>query len=355
MACRSIGFVKQEAFITGLVFAAMQKIPTQKFPAGDDLLVVPVEARGTRWGALIALPGEPHPAGRSAVLEQGTIALALGRLADRDGDEWLRISHQHLLDALLEGRYASSAGVAARLEAARLPVAGRMLIGLVVEDRDRALTANAIPAVTAAAFGIGGRAIAGMASNVAGQPAAQLAGQLAGCLSVPSDARLDDRQVRRFARAFAASARVDESGLSVGVGAAASDVSGLLGSLQESLELLSPPQRSQQRGLMIRRAQDRLLLSLVTALRDDPRVQEHAQRVLGPLIDYDLNRGGDLLAILAAVLAHPTSRTVAARASHLSRSVFYQRIKLIADLLGADLTDGETLASLHVAMLAAGR
>jgi purine catabolism regulator len=72
-----------------------------EIPAGDELLVVPVEARGTRWGALIALPGEPHPAGRSAVLEQGAIALALGRLADRDGDEWLRISHQHLLDALL--------------------------------------------------------------------------------------------------------------------------------------------------------------------------------------------------------------------------------------------------------------
>jgi purine catabolism regulator len=323
------------------------KAAAQKFPTQDELLVVPVEARGTRWGALIALPGEPHPAGRAAVLEQGAIALALGRLADRDGDEWLRISHQHLLDALLQGRYASSAGMTARLESAGLPVAGRMLIGLVVENRNRALTANAIPAVTAAAFGIGGHAIAGMASNVAGQ--------IAVCLSVPADARLDDQQVRRFARVFATSAQVDESELSVGMGAMASDVSGLLGSLQESLELLRPPQRSQQRGLMIRRAQDRPLLSLITALRDDPRVQEHAQRVLGPLIDYDLNRGGDLLAVLAAVLAHPTSRTAAAKASHLSRSVFYQRIELIADLLGADLTDGETLASLHVAMLAASK
>lgn len=121
------------------------------------------------------------------------------------------------------------------------------------------------------------------------------------------------------------------------MGAAASDVSGLLGSLQESLELLDPPARSQQRGLMIRRAQDRPLLSLMVALRDDPRVQEHAQRVLGPLIEYDLNCGGDLLVVLRAVLAHPTSRTAAAGASHLSRSVFYQRIELIADLLGADL------------------
>lgn len=96
----------------------------------------------------------------------------------------------------------------ARVEAAGLPVTGRMLIGLGVEDRDRALTVKAIPAVTAAAFSIGGRAIAGLASNVLGR--------LAVCLSLPSDARFDDRQVERFARALAVSARVDERGLSVG-------------------------------------------------------------------------------------------------------------------------------------------
>jgi purine catabolism regulator len=58
------------------------------------------------------------------------------------------------------------------------------------------------------------------------------------------------------------------------------------------------------------------------------------------------------LAVLAAMLAHPTNRTAAAAASHLSRSVFYQRLALIADLLDADLDDGETLASLHIALLA---
>ena len=56
-----------------------------------DWLVVPVEARGIRWGNLIALPGPDHPAGRTAVLEQGAIALAVGRLADGDADEWGRI------------------------------------------------------------------------------------------------------------------------------------------------------------------------------------------------------------------------------------------------------------------------
>ncbi|MGH3704384.1 MAG: PucR family transcriptional regulator ligand-binding domain-containing protein, partial [Agromyces sp.] len=39
--------------------------------AADEWLIVPVEARGIRWGHLIALPGPAHPAGSTSVLEQG--------------------------------------------------------------------------------------------------------------------------------------------------------------------------------------------------------------------------------------------------------------------------------------------
>ena len=72
----------------------------------DDWLIVPVEARGIRWGHLVALPGPPHAAGRASVLEQGAIALALGRLADGEADEWSRIGRGRLLDGLLAGRVA---------------------------------------------------------------------------------------------------------------------------------------------------------------------------------------------------------------------------------------------------------
>jgi purine catabolism regulator len=73
--------------------------------------------------------------------------------------------------------------------------------------------------------------------------------------------------------------------------------------------------------------------------------------MLAPLVEHDLNRGGDLLEVLAAVLTHPANRTAAAAASHLSRSVFYQRITLIERLLGVDLDDGETQTALHLALL----
>jgi purine catabolism regulator len=157
--------------------------------------------------------------------------------------------------------------------------------------------------------------------------------------------------VKRFARSFAASVGVPVEGLSVGVGSAASDLAGMLVSLQEAIELRGSTSNP-GRGLVIQRAEDRPLLRLVTALRDDPRVQDHTQKMLRPLIEYDLRHNSDLLAVLAAMLAHPTNRTAAAAASHLSRSVFYQRLALIADLLDADLDDGETLASLHIALLA---
>lgn len=100
------------------------------------------------------------------------------------------------------------------------------------------------------------------------------------------------------------------------------------------------------------RAEHRPLLRLVTTLGADPRMQEHSELMLRPLIDYDLASGGDLLEVLRAYAAHPGNRTKAAAASHLSRSVFYQRIALIEELLGMDLDDGETLSALHAALLA---
>ena len=81
-------------------------------------------------------------------------------------------------------------------------------------------------------------------------------------------------------------------------------------------------------------------------------MQEHTEQMLRPLIEYDLANGGDLVEVLRAYLSHPGNRTRAAAASHLSRSVFYQRIALIEELLGMDLDDGETLSALHAAVLA---
>lgn len=297
----------------------------------EDWLMVPVEARGTRWGTLIALPGPVHPAGRLGVLEQGAIALALGRLADPDGDEWARVGRTRLLDGLLAGRFAGIAGAGARLEAAGLPVEGARLYGVVLSG-----ARVSAEAIDRAARGIAGRAIGGAAPlRVAENGSVAL-------LSLPAGARFDDAAAMQFVRAAAGDARAR-----IVLGRPAAGLDDALVSLQEAIDLA----RDRHADAVVRRADDRPLVRLVTSLRDDHRLIEHGERMLRPLIEYDLARGGDLLDVLGAMLAHPGNRTAAAGASHLSRSVFYQRIALIGDLLGVDLDDGETQTALHIALL----
>jgi purine catabolism regulator len=305
--------------------------------ATDCWLIVPVEARGIRWGYLVALPGQVHPAGRSNVLEQGAVALALSRLADKDDGEWVRHSHQALLEALLGGRYRSEVGLRARFEAAGLPVVDRHLIGVAVAG----LAGDASTMqLREAAREIGAGAMVGTNPDAPGS--------LIGILSFPLSQKLDEQDVTRFAHALAAAGGTRE--LAVALGSGAYDIRGVLASLDEASELIA--RRPRARGVTVYRAQSRPLLRLIASFADDPRLQAHSEEMLRPLIEYDLGHGGDLLDVLAAYAAHPGNRTRAAGASHLSRSVFYQRIALIEDLLDADLDDGETVSALHAALLA---
>ncbi|SFR69810.1 purine catabolism regulatory protein [Agromyces sp. CF514] len=304
-----------------------------------DWLIVPVEARGTRWGHLVALPGPAHPAGRTSVLEQGAIALALGRLADGAADEWTRIGRQRLVDGLLAGRFAGVAGAAARVEAAGLPVEGAVLYGLVASG------ATIAPGVAdAAARALAGRAIDG-AANAAGAPT----GARIVLLSLPKP--MTDAQTQALGLALVGGDSAAAERLVLSVGSPASGLEGALGSVQEATDLARGARPRGARGLIVRRADDRPLIRLVTSLRDDPRLLQHSERMLAPLIEYDLARDGDLLSVLGAMLAHPGNRTAAAGASHLSRSVFYQRLSLIGDLLDLDLDDGEAQTALHLALL----
>jgi len=304
----------------------------------DEWLIVPVEARGIRWGHLIALPGPPHPAGRTSVLEQGAIALALGRLADGEADEWVRIGRQRLVDGLVAGRFAGFAGAAARLEASGLPITDALLHGVVAAGAPIGMGA-----ADAAARALAGRAIDATAPDSVPYPGARIV-----LLSLPGE--FTDAVAREFAKMLAGGATPAE-GLVLSIGGEADGIDELLGSVQEAIDLARGPRLPGLRGPILRRADDRPLMRLVTSLRDDHRLLRHSERMLAPLIEYDLARGGDLLSVLGAMLAHPGNRTAAASASHLSRSVFYQRLALIGDLLGADLDDGETLTALHLALL----
>lgn len=319
--------------------------------SGDEQwLIVPVEARGMRWGHLIALPGRPHPAGRRTVIEQAAVALALSRLADRTADEWMRHSHERLLGALLGRRFASESGLVARFEAAGFPVQGRRLTGVALALRSGggdgvAATASAVAAVI-------GETHRHRLDVLASRHPERESAVLVIAVSSQKPGALTEAVLGAVARAAAAAAGAPDAAVLVGVGSERGDVSGLLASLAEAGQLIGRSEPAKTRGVAIVRAEDRPLLRLVSAMGGDPRMQEHSEQMLRPLIDYDLANDGDLLSVLRAYAAHPGNRTKAATASHLSRSVFYQRLALIEDLLGHDLDDGETLSALHAALLA---
>ena len=56
--------------------------------------------------------------------------------------------------------------------------------------------------------------------------------------------------------------------------------------------------------------------------------------------------------MLAAYLAAGGNKAEAAKASHLARPTFYERLRRIERTLGTDLSSAESRTSLHVALLA---
>ena len=283
---------------------------------------VPVAARGTQWGELVALPGPAHPAGPATVLEQAATALALSRLADGEG-AWARLRAEGLIAALLGERYVTIADIEARLEASGFPVHGRSLFVAVSmmgasprSGRDKWTDAKGTADARTLTADVGSERIL--------------------LVSLPSGTRLPDPLVAEL-----------------GSGAV-SDPAATTAELLAAIPVVRRLAGQAGPGELLRVA-DRPLARLAAELSGDHRLQEHSARLLAPLIRHDDATDGDLLRVLRAVVAHPGNRTAAASASHLSRSVFYQRLALIADLLGADLDDGETLSALHLALLAHGR
>lgn len=341
-------------------------------PGGEPIVPaasarVPVEARGTRWGFLTALPGPPHPAGRRTVLELGAFALALGRLADTSGDPWLQLSSKRVFEALLSGRYRNDTELEAQLTAAGLPIRGRVILAATLRG-----TGNfgAHESLEHATLETALRRSVAPEGRVLIAEEADTGGTLMALISLPEgDARLGSALTHRAPELAARLARelemlVPDTTPGTWRGHLALGVPGrrlrqLVASLEQLRSVGSLPATSEVGRVTVQQAEQQPLAHLVRSLSGTPELQQFAADMLGPLLDHDRGSGaghtGDLLRVLAAYTAHPTNRSLAAQRSRLSRSVFYQRIELIEQLLGVDLADGETIAALTVALLARPR
>lgn len=327
--------------------------------AGASWLARPVGPYRQEWGRLVAPVGDGNE--RAAMtLDRAAQALTLHRMVERDRSSLELRAQSGLVDDLRTGRMRDEAEATARAHALGLrpaltyvPMTARLSENssadqvLVQQRRIRAVDAM-MHAIRAG----GQTALASGRDD--GQIDLLLARQHSRSADVLSDV---------CAAIHAAVARVDGVRRCViGVGPESSRLVDAAGGLGESAHVAEVAMAMPDEGRPFFRASDLRLRGLVSALRDDPRVQAFAETELGGLLRHraihgaseatgGIVGGDDSLALLRRYLESGGNKSELAKQLHMSRPTLYARLETLGRLVGADLDDAESRASLHVALL----
>lgn len=316
----------------------------------DRARIVDVAARGRRWGRLVALRVSPDLTASvvDLVLLQASLSLSLGVMesAGERSSSWDTVRHRRLLRMLTERDFTSAGHAIAALKAAGLAVDNRMLSAVAWTVRPDPVTGRSVPSGE----------VRDVASRVAGQlrmgmlcaPEPTVGGGYVAVVAVDPSTPAPEESLDEFATRLRASPLpVDlvAVGGTVGPG---HDADGLLAALARARELIDTGRSGTPDVLRARGTE----LDLLTSQIPSTSLQGFVERMLGPVLAYDARHGSDLLLVLETYLRHPNNRTLAARESHLSRSVFYQRLELLESQLGRDLSDGVVMAALTLAISA---
>lgn len=304
-------------------------------------LVTRVGRRERGWGRLVVHSPEAPSARLVAAVERGAAALALHRLHDRQRDSAVRRTHHELLLRLLAE--PGSADLLERCELAGLPTTKRRFVGLTLRPRfDRAdpgstrdLVDEAIAATVHAAHELRVPALV-----------CEVERDVRVLLSFPAlgrSERVVDELAARVRRRFP---------LMVGAGRPVARAYEIDRTLREAQHVVHSLREKDGDDVVVHRLEDVHLRGLLAMLVDDDRLSLFATRELDPLRRHDAAHGTELLASVRALLTHPTSKSDAAAALHVSRPVLYDRLAKAGKVLEADLDDPEVRVSLHVALLA---
>jgi PucR family transcriptional regulator, purine catabolism regulatory protein len=346
------------------------RVPGSRRTAYDEAsgwLVTPVGARGEDWGRVILVCDRAPTATDTVLIERTATTLALGRLLTRHSESLERQAHRTLISGIISQAHADPAEAAVRSRALGVPVDGRQLIAMVLRLRD-----PLGPGAGLGALGVSAHArVLDLADAAAAACRAERIPSLVGTLddaragamlslslrAEPDDVltKLAARVVERFG--------ADPDGLVIGVGEAvgairdvrrsfleASQVADVAAERPDDRDLRDPADPLSRRSAPFYRLPDLRLRGLLHLLRDDPRLQTFVERELGALLAQEPSTG--LVDVLAAYLAAGGNKAEAAKASHLARPTFYDRLRRIERILGTDLSSAESRTSLHVAVLA---
>lgn len=306
---------------------------------------IDVQARGQKWGRLAVLGDSEHLAGIDFVLAQAATALSMEMLSEKHSDHWAGLSHRRLLDMLLERKFSDWSECEHELQAAGFEFSGRTVFGMALQlpsQRgiiDEELRNARLQTLRNFAATIGADILA---TAHRANPSILVA-----VLSLKSSTTDPLHELNHLCTRY-----WNDTGdkVCLAAGNFGTDATTLIKSLNEAVQLIVLNSATTETpALLLPRTQELpLLLQSVLA---QPTAQAFPESILGPLLSHDARHGSDLLQVLEAYLKHPTNRTLAATQSHLSRSVFYQRLTVIEELLGRRLDDGSVIATLYVAVL----
>jgi PucR family transcriptional regulator, purine catabolism regulatory protein len=328
-------------------------------PGGEAWTMTSVGPRSEEWGRLII----PHPAADPArakmVLERASAALALHRMVERDRTGLQHQAQSGLIDDVLRSRITDEREVAARAQALGLRATGRYLPAVVRVDRSEG------PLDPVAAH----RRNVGLLDAVA--HTVKAAGHT-GLFSIRADGEIGVILALRRSHSEDAELTALGTGLrreTLRVDAAHTSVFALASAaaaVAEAIHALGEATHVAEVAVAMRgdlppyfRASDVRLRGLLSLLRDDPRVQSFAETELKALVTADAegapsnapSNPTSNLVVLREYLRLAGNKAALAKSLNMSRPALYKRLATIRRLVGVDLDDGESMTSLHVAML----
>ncbi|MEH0509472.1 MULTISPECIES: PucR family transcriptional regulator [unclassified Streptomyces] len=311
----------------------------------EGWLTASVEYRGERWGRVAMLParteGPAFGPEDVTVLERAAMALTVARLIHPT--PWERTAHRNALLDLVEQRHRSAQDARARCAALGLPADRGRFVAVMVDLGARAVV------------GAGGTETESRLMrelSTAGVPAlvGELAPERLGVLLGLRASQPWRSVVERLSGTVLA--LVPEAVVSVGCEVA--DLTDTARSFRAAARVAeaTPPGQRLPPDRSFHELSDIGLRRLLYALREDPRVQEYAERQLRRLVEHDIQHGTDLLTTLRHYLEAAGNKTTAARRGGLSRETMYQRLRTVERLLATDLEAGDQRTELHVALTA---
>jgi PucR family transcriptional regulator, purine catabolism regulatory protein len=308
-------------------------------------LVTSVGARGEDWGRVILVCDSAPSATDTVLIERAATTLALGRLLTRHRESLERQAHRTLISGIISQADADPAEAAIRSRALGVPVDGRQLIAMVLRFFEPGLGVSAHARVLDLADTAAAACRAERIPSLVGTLDDARAGAM---LSLGPRVEADD-VLTRLATRIRDRAGVGPGVLVIGVGATVGSIRDVRRSFLEASQVADvAASRTDGRDPLFYRLPDLRLRGLLHLLRDDPRVQTFVERELGALLAAD----PELIDALGAYLAAGGNKAEAAKASHLARPTFYERLRRIERILGTDLSSAESRTSLHVALLA---